>query len=417
MKDELVPITADEIRKFAPRALPEYVDAIVSGWSSIQAVEINTPLRLCEFLAQAAHETGGFTILAEDTCYSVKNLQDNFPHRFEGVAGLAKAKLIAGNEEKVAESLYGGRLGNCDAGDGFKYRGRGFFQDTGRYCYREYGELIGEDLEADPDLLERPAISLKSACARWQRMRLNRLADRHYTRAIGNAINRGNAFSSKEPIGAESRLAWFSRAWTVFGDGGPVPAGDGLALGAYGPRVEALQLRLKALGYGVGAVDKVFGPGTAAAVAAFKLEHKHRGGAELEPDEIVGPLTDQALEAAPARAISPERAEATEHDLAAVGSTEVKAGQQQAAIGQVATVAAGIEASRQAGVFDMAKENLGWVPSAHTFLVPVIDALKWAFANAFWVGALVGGVWFWVKGREMIAARLAAHRSGANMGR
>ena len=203
----------------------------------------------------------------------------------------------------------------------------------------------------------------------------------------------------------------------MFGDGNPPPVPEGLALGANGPRVEALQARLKALGYTVGKVDKVFGPGTAAAVAAFKLEHKYRGGGELEPDEIVGPLTEQALEAAPAREVSPERAETTEHELAAAGSTEVRTGQQTAAVGTAATVAGAAAAANDAGLFDMTQQSLGKVPAMHQFLVPVIDALKWGFKNALWVLLLVGGVWAWVKGREIVKARLTAHQSGANMGR
>lgn len=408
--------TAQELKQFAPHAREDYIEALVLGWNALQKAEINTPLRLCEFLAQAAHETGGFTIIAEDLTYTAKRLCEVWPDRFKTPLD-PRAALCANNPERLAEAVYGGRLGNAEAGDGFRYRGRGFFQDTGRDCYREYSGAAGFDLEANPELLERPDISLRLAIARWRRLSLNRFADRHYIRAIGNAINRGNPYSSRDPIGHQSRVGHFARAWALFGDGGEPKVPPGLALGAHGAKVEALQHRLRELGYGVGAVDRVLGPAMARAIAAFKVDHKHRTGQELEPDEIVGPLTEAAIEAAAPVEVSPDRAAATEHDLAAAGSSEVQTGRQQKAAGWLMLAGSGVEGARQSGGLEMVQEQLGWVPAAHSFFIPVIEAVKWGFSNAFWVVTLVGGVWFWTKGRQVIAARLAAHRKGFNLWR
>lgn len=406
------PLTEAELRQFAPRARSDYIEALVSGWSALDRAGINTPLRLSHFLAQCAHETGGFTIVAESMDYSAKRVCEVWPGRFSSPLD-PRVLLVAGKPEALAEVVYGGRMGNTSKGDGYRFRGRSFLQTTGRAAYREISGLCGVDLEQDPELLETATIGLKAAIAEWSEGDCNRLADRNYGRAIGNWINRGNAFSPHDPIGYESREKWLTRAWAVFGSGN-IDAAHGLALGAQGPRVEALQQRLRDLGYGAGTIDGVFGPTTARAVAAFKLDAK-RAGSTVEEDEIVGPLTDVALERGKPVQVSEERATATAADLAAAGSTEIKTGQTQQVAGNLMAAGAAVEGARQAGVLDAAQQQLSWLPTAHTFMVPVIEAVKWGWSNAFWVITLLGGVWMWTKGRHIIKARLAAHRLGFNL--
>jgi len=262
-----------------------------------------------------------------------------------------------------------------------------------------------------PELIEDAAISLNAALYYWTKHGLNRFADRNYARAVGNAINRGNPFAKKEPIGAQTRARWLERAWKLFGDG-KLPPEEELALGAYGPRVGHLQVRLKELGYGVGDFDQVFGPTLARAVAAFKLDN-----GVAEPAEIVGPATwDGLMTAAPAE-VAPERAQASEATLAELGSTEIAAGRGAKVAGQIALYGGGLEGARQLGALDQASQMLASVSSLKATLVPALAAVQWGLAHAFWVAAIVGGVWFWLKGRHIVAARLAAHRSGANLGR
>ncbi len=401
------------LREFAPNALPDYLEALISEPAALQRAGLTTPLRLSHFLAQTAHETAGYVIARENTRWTPEQMCALWPGRFKT---RLDPRILAcrGDEQRLANLAYGGRLGNVDADDGWAYRGGGFLQLTGRAAYHDAGSALGVDLEGMPELIEDAAISLNAALYYWTKLDINRFADRNYARAVGNAINRGNPFAKKEPIGAQTRARWLERAWKLFGDG-KLPPEEELALGAYGPRVGHLQARLKELGYGVGDVDQVFGPTLARAVAAFKLDN---GVAEPpEPGEIVGPATwDGLMTAAPA-AVAPERALASEATLAELGSTEIAAGRGAKVAGQIALYGGGLEGARQLGALDQASQMLASVSTFKATLVPALAAVQWGLAHAFWVAAIVGGVWFWLKGRHIVAARLAAHRSGANLGR
>jgi predicted chitinase len=407
------PITEAELRRFAPSARPQYVTALVKGWPELQRAGINTPNRLVEFLAQTAHETGGYTIVREDTSWTSEQVCKLWPGRFK--TQLDPRILACGKDpKKLANLAYSARddLGNCGGDDGWRYRGGGYMQTTGRENYRRAGHAIGVALEENPEFIETADLSLKCALWEWSKAKCNALADRGYTRAIGNAINLGNAYSSKDPIGHESRLSWKARALAVFGDGS-LPL-SGLALGAHGSEVEVLQRRLKELNYGLGGIDSVYGPATARAVAAFKLDHKRASGESLEPDDVVGEKTWAALNVAQP-VTYPERQTVTAAQLAEKGSTEVITGQRQKAAGHIAVAASAVEGTRQSGILDSAKEQLSILPEAHTFLVPVIEAVKWGFGNIFWVGTLLLGVWVWSGGAKTIAARVRAHVNGFNL--
>jgi putative chitinase len=124
---------------------------------------ISTTLRVCNFIGQAAHETGGFRLLRE--IWGPTDAQ----RRYEGRAD----------------------LGNTQTGDGFKYRGRGVFQITGRANYREIGRAIGCGLESDPGLAETPPIAVETAAYFWQSRGLNELADAGDEDKITRRINGG----------------------------------------------------------------------------------------------------------------------------------------------------------------------------------------------------------------------------------
>lgn len=410
-------ITAEELRRFAPSARTDYIDALVQGWGHLEQAQVNNPSRVAAFLAECAHETGGFTIVRENMSYTAARMCEVWPSRFKGKMD-PRAQWCAGQPERLAEAVYGGRLGNAQRGDGFLFRGGGFLQMTGRAGFREYGRMVGVDLETNPELIERADISLLVALAVWVKHGLNRFADRHYMRAVGNAINRGNPYSSLEPIGHAGRRHWFERAKIagalLYGEEGlKVP--PGLALGAHGPQVETVQRQLRDLGYGVGKVDKVFGAATARAVAAFKLDHKRASGRELEPDEVVGPLTRDALEQGKPVVVSEERAATTAKQLAAEGSTEVAVGLRQKAAGVAVTTAAFADGARQTGMFEMAQESIGVLPQWHGLMAPVISAVQWGLAHLFWLVALLFGVWVWSGGHKTVLARLKAHRFGFNL--
>jgi len=112
---------------------------------------ITNPLRLAHFLAQCGHESAGFKAIQENLNYSADGLKKIFPKYFPG--NLAEG--YARNPEKIASKVYGGRMGNGDetTKEGFKFRGRGYIQLTGKDNYTKFGKFIGEDTVANPDLV------------------------------------------------------------------------------------------------------------------------------------------------------------------------------------------------------------------------------------------------------------------------
>lgn len=410
-------ITKADLQRFAPRVLSEHVDALAAGEQALATADINTPLRWCHFLAQIATESGGLRKMREDTRWTGQRMRAMWPSRFH--LGPADPRILAarGDAQKLANLAYGHINGNQGGNDGWDYRGGGLIQLTGRANYRDCGQAIGIDLEGDPDLIEQPDVSLSAAIWFWvQAGDLNQLADHNYGRAIGNAINRGNPYSSHDPIGYEHRQQWFARAWAIWGEGQQPKSQETLHLGAHGRSVLQVQIRLRDLGYAVGAADGVLGPATARAIAGFKLDQV-RAGRELEPAETVGPLTLAALEEADPAPLSPDRTAATERDLAAAGSTEIAAGRRAKIAGQAMLYGGAAEAANQVGLLGTIQQMAAGVSGLHVTLAPALAAVQWGLRYALPVALIVGGVWAWMQFRDVIWARLTAHRNGANLSR
>jgi putative chitinase len=112
---------------------------------------ITTPLRLAHFLSQCGHESGGFRLVNENVNYSAAGLKGIFGKYFPGNL----AESYARQPQKIASKVYGGRMGNGpeSTGDGYKFRGRGYIQLTGKDNYTRFGRFIGEDTVANPDLV------------------------------------------------------------------------------------------------------------------------------------------------------------------------------------------------------------------------------------------------------------------------
>jgi putative chitinase len=112
---------------------------------------ITTPLRLAHFLSQCGHESGGFRLVNENVNYSAAGLKGIFGKYFPGNL----AESYARQPQKIASRVYGGRMGNGaeSTGDGYKFRGRGYIQLTGKDNYTRFGKFIGEDTVANPDLV------------------------------------------------------------------------------------------------------------------------------------------------------------------------------------------------------------------------------------------------------------------------
>jgi putative chitinase len=118
----------------------------------VQRYKITQPLRLAHFLAQIAHESGNFQFVAENLNYSADSLLKVFPKYFKDKA---TADKYARKPEMIGSRVYASRMGNGDeaSGEGFKFRGRGYLQLTGKDNYKAFSTFIGEDCVANPDLV------------------------------------------------------------------------------------------------------------------------------------------------------------------------------------------------------------------------------------------------------------------------
>jgi putative chitinase len=151
-------------------------DAVIAQIPDTAAkFEINTPLRLAHFLAQCGHESGGFKATQENLNYSASGLKGIFSKYFKE-AGLAES--YQRNPQKIASRVYGGRMGNGpeSTGEGYKFRGRGYIQLTGKDNYTAFGKAINEDMTANPDKVATH-YALLSAAWFFSKNGLHRMAD------------------------------------------------------------------------------------------------------------------------------------------------------------------------------------------------------------------------------------------------
>ena len=150
--------------------------------------QINTPLRLAHFLAQCGHESGGFKATQENLNYSAKGLNGIFKKYFPTEAA---ATPYARQPQKIANKVYANRMSNGDeaSGDGYKFRGRGYIQLTGKANYTLFGKAIGEDITANPDVVSGK-YALLSAAWFWSNNGLNKLADGGSTDTVVTTITK-----------------------------------------------------------------------------------------------------------------------------------------------------------------------------------------------------------------------------------
>lgn len=180
----------DVVRKVAPHAQQNYMDAFENGDALLKQAGITTPLRLAHFLAQTLEETGGYVIFIESGNYSAARVCEVWPSRFPT---LNSAQPFAHNAEALFNNVYANRMGNgpSSSGDGYRFRGRGILQTTGREAYRKYGKRCGADFENNPDLIFAAEHALKPALAEWTDSGCNSLADQDNIREITRRVNGG----------------------------------------------------------------------------------------------------------------------------------------------------------------------------------------------------------------------------------
>lgn len=168
---------------------------------------INNPVKLAHFLAQCGHESGGFKLVSENLNYSADGLRKIFPKYFKDVSPDSYAR----NPQKIASRVYGGRMGNGPeaSGEGFKYRGRGYIQLTGKNNYKAFGDSIGVDVVAEPDLVATK-YPLLSAAWFFSKNCLGRCVDASDTTVVNvtKCVNGGT-------IGLPDRLKHFKEYYKL----------------------------------------------------------------------------------------------------------------------------------------------------------------------------------------------------------
>ncbi|PKH20896.1 endolysin [Enterobacterales bacterium CwR94] len=163
---------------------------------AMESSDIDTPLRQAHFLAQTGVESGGFRHLEESLNYSVEGLKIfgsrlSAEQRERWGRQASEPPLSAARQSEIAECVYGGRYGNVDSGDGWKFRGRGLKQITFRSNYAACGKALGLALEENPDLLLDVMHAACSAGWFWREKGCNQFADSNDVRALTRCINGG----------------------------------------------------------------------------------------------------------------------------------------------------------------------------------------------------------------------------------
>jgi putative chitinase len=249
---------------------------------------ITTPRRIAHFISQCAHESNNFRSLEENLNYSKESLEKVFPRYFG--PGKRDAAQYARNPEKIANYVYmdefrsaAGKMGNVQPGDGWRFRGRGLKQLTGRNNYTAFGKSVGMSAEEAATYVATKKGAIESACWFWDTNKLNTIADTDNVVLMTKRINGGD-------IGLADRQQRYTRAIALLSGGAPVPAAAPapsggvdmnatIRVGSKGDTVRAVQQKL-----GLTA-DGDFGPGTERAVKAWQTANG------LTADGVVGPRT------------------------------------------------------------------------------------------------------------------------------
>jgi putative chitinase len=172
--------------------------------------ELNTPLRLAHFLSQAGHESGGFKAVTENLNYGAKGLRGIFGKYFPTDA---KALEYERKPEKIANLVYGNRMGNGaeTTGEGFKFRGRGYIQLTGKANYEAFDKVVAEDLISNPDLVATK-YPLLSAAWFFHKNGLHKIADEGATEAVVTKVTKR---VNGGTIGLADRLKHFNEYYNL----------------------------------------------------------------------------------------------------------------------------------------------------------------------------------------------------------
>jgi len=282
-------LTADQFANLFPRCEDPngWVDAMNEVFPKY---DINTPQRIAAFIAQCGHESGGWRTFSENLNYSAKALDAVFGKYF--VRAGRDANDYARQPEKIANIVYAGRMdnGDTDSGDGWRYRGRGPIQLTGKANYSAFSADMDVDAVDDPDQVsEDKEIALMSAIWFWNKNGLNKYADSGDIKTMTKRINGGY-------IGLEDRIHHWEEALHAMGaevenhqedeDEDDSFDLDDIGVLRKGAKGEGVKMMQEALGIGA---DGDFGPGTERALKEWQTANG------LIADGIAGPKTLEKL--------------------------------------------------------------------------------------------------------------------------
>ena len=204
-------LTLNQLKQLLPR------NQHVSYWHHaleqlLPDYEINTPRRMAAFIAQCAHESGGFTTLKENLNYKPMSLRKLFPKYFD-TDELAQQYCSKPNKQAaIANRIYANRMGNGDesSGDGYRFSGRGLIQLTGRATWQEFADSIETSLTDLDEYMQTFEGACQSACFFWESRKLNQYADASDIVTLTRKINGGT-------IGLEDRKKHYEHALHILG--------------------------------------------------------------------------------------------------------------------------------------------------------------------------------------------------------
>ena len=202
-------ITQDQLQSFFEDTDEEIIEKFVDPLNkAFEHFEINTSQRIAMFLAQVGHESAGLTAVRENLNYKAATLSKVFPNYFRD----RDPNDYAHQPEKIANLVYGGRMGNGpeESGDGYKYRGRGLIQLTGHDNYNAFAHSMGISIDEAVEYLETPEGAAMSAAWFWNSRKLNAAADAGDVVKSTKLINGGT-------IGLQERTELYEEALEIFG--------------------------------------------------------------------------------------------------------------------------------------------------------------------------------------------------------
>ena len=201
-------LTKDHLKQLLPKN--PYIDQWHKALSQLLPdYEINTPQRIASFIAQCAHESGEFRFLTENLNYKAESLLKVFPKYFKD---MGTAKAYEKKPEKIANKIYADRMGNGNeaSGDGWRYRGRGLIQLTGKTNYTWFAASLEISPEEAAEYTQTFEGAAQSACWFWETNTLNEWADKGDILTMTKRINGGT-------IGLEDRIKHYEHALHVLG--------------------------------------------------------------------------------------------------------------------------------------------------------------------------------------------------------